>query len=44
MDVSWQNLSEEINLEDYIGFVYKITHLQSKKYYKIGLREGEDPS
>ena len=33
MDVSWQNLSEDINLEDYLGFVYKITHIQTKKYY-----------
>lgn len=32
-EVSWGNLAEDVNLEDYIGFVYKITHLQSKKYY-----------
>ena len=33
MDVKWSNLAENISLEDYIGFVYKITHIPTGKYY-----------
>ena len=33
MDVSWQNLAEDINLDEYIGFVYKITYIPTGRYY-----------
>jgi hypothetical protein len=33
MDISWKNLPENFNPEEYVGFVYKITHLETGKYY-----------
>ena len=33
MNTEWQSLPENFNPEEWVGFVYKITHLSTGKYY-----------